>query len=108
MLLQSHDITENEQLLDGGPIRLLPAIRKDWSGSFRLRARGGFLLTCTFEKGTPTHVTILSERGRTVRLVNPFASCAISVNGEILPPKKDRLIELPTKSGESIQFSKAE
>jgi hypothetical protein len=108
MLLQSHDITEKEQLLDGGPIRLLPAIRKDWSGSFRLRARGGFLVTCAFEKGMPTSVTILSERGRTLRLVNAFPSCDININGQPISAKKDRLIELPTKSGDRIELTKGE
>ena len=86
----------------------LLAIRNDWSGSFRFRSRGGFLVTCVFEKGTPKSLTILSERSRSLRLVNPFAACAISVNGQTLPPKKDLLTELPTKAGENIQFSKAE
>jgi hypothetical protein len=56
MLLQSHDSAEAEQLLDGGPIRLLPATRKDWSGRFKLRARGGFIVTCEFQKEfSPAH-----------------------------------------------------
>jgi len=105
MLLQSHDLTQEEKLLDGGPIRLVPCIRKNWSGGFRLRVRGGFLVTCEFEGGTVKRATIQSERGRKLQVVNPFAKCAISVNGQPQPVSKDRLIELPTKAGDSIEIS---
>ena len=105
MLLQSHDLAAEEKLLDGGPIRLIPAIRRNWSGNFKLRARGGFLVTCRFENGAVTRAEILSERGRTLQVVNPFASCAITVNGKELPPSKDRLLSLPTKPSEAMVLS---
>jgi hypothetical protein len=102
MLLQSHDLAAAEQLLDGGPIRLLPAIRKNWSGNFKLRARGGFLVTCAFENGAAKRVEILSQHGRRLQVVNPFAEARITGNGKELPASKDRLISLPTKPGETV------
>ena len=105
MLLQSHDLATEEKPLEGGPIRLIPAIRKNWSGHFKLRARGGFLVTCRFENGAVTRAEILSERGRTLQVINPFAEARITVNGKELPPSKDRLLSLPTKPGETIALS---
>ena len=105
MLMQSHDLATEEKLLDGGPIRFLPGIRKTWSGSFRLRARGGFLVTCEFENGAVKRAEIQSERGRKLQVVNPFPNCAIRVNGKPQPAVKDRLIEMPTRAGETIELS---
>jgi hypothetical protein len=104
MLMQSHDLSTEEKLLDGGPIRFLPGIRKTWSGSFRLRARGGFLVTCEFENGAVKRAEIQSERGRKLQVVNPFSNCAIRVNGKPQPAVKDRLIEMPTRAGETIEL----
>ena len=103
--MQSHDLATEEKLLDGGPIRFLPGIRKTWSGSFRLRARGGFLVTCEFENGAVKRAEIQSERGRKLQVVNPFPNCAIRVNGKPQPAVKDRLIEMPTRAGETIELS---
>ena len=105
MFLQSHDLAQEEKLLDGGPIRLVPCIRKNWSGSFRLRARGGFLVTCEFENGAVKRAAIQSERGRKLQVVNPFDSCAISINGKARPAAKDRVIILPTKAGDTVKLS---
>jgi len=88
-LLQSHDLADSEQLLDGGPIRLLPALRKTWSGNFKLRARGGFLVECAFTNGQVKEIKILSEQGRKLRLINPWDS---------------KLIERNTQVGEKLTF----
>jgi hypothetical protein len=102
MLMQSHDLATEEKLLDGGPIRFLPGIRKTWSGSFCLRARGGFLVACEFENGAVKRAEIQSERGRKLQFVNPFTKCVVSVNGKALPATNDRLITLPTRLGDAI------
>jgi hypothetical protein len=57
-LLQSHS----------GVIRVLPAVSKTWSGEFRLRAEGGFLVSVAFEKGA-ARSRIRARKGCAV--VNP-------------------------------------
>lgn len=105
MLLQSHDLASEETLLTGGPIRLLPSIRGNWSGNFKLRARGGFLVTCQFTDGKVNRVIIESEQGRNLRVNNPFAHCKIAVNGSPRLSVSDPLITLPTQRGDRIELS---
>jgi hypothetical protein len=62
ILLQSHN----------GMIRILPAVAPGWSGMFRLRAEGGFLVAAAFEGGNPRFVEIVSLRGNPCRLANPW------------------------------------
>ncbi|MEI6751877.1 MAG: glycoside hydrolase family 95-like protein [Paludibacter sp.] len=104
MLFQSHDLAENEKLLDGGVIRLLPAIRKTWSGSFKLRARGGFMVTCQFQKGTVTRTVIQSESGRTLSLQNPYSVCQVILNGKANAVTSDKIVLLNTKPGDVFEF----
>ena len=107
-LLQSHNLTtaEKTDVFNGGPIVVLPAIRDDWSGSFKLRARGGFLVTVEFlQKRKPVKLTIESERGSTLRLVNPFAECVVSVDGKRVQTSKDKVISLSTRPGDVLQFA---
>lgn len=61
VLLQSH----------GGLIRILPAVANDWSGAFRLRAEGGFLVSATFRGGKPQSIEIQSLEGWECRLASP-------------------------------------
>ena len=73
-LLQSH----------GGVIRVLPAASAKWSGSFRLRAEGGFLVDAEFTAGRATAVAVRSLFG---------GECAIDVGG--------RVSRFATRAGES-------
>ena len=63
MLLQSHE----------DAIRVLPAAPKTWSGVFRFRARGGFLVSACFSGGVPEFVEIESLNGRPLALYHPWA-----------------------------------
>jgi hypothetical protein len=63
MLLQSHE----------GAIRILPATPKTWCGLFRLRARGGFLVSTYFSAGVPAFVEIESLTGRSLAIHHPWA-----------------------------------
>lgn len=63
MLLQSHEEA----------IRILPATPKAWSGLFRFRARGGFLVSARFSKGVPDFVEIESTGGRSIAIHHPWA-----------------------------------
>jgi len=84
---------------------LLPSIRGNWSGNFKLLARGGFLVTCQFTDGKVTRVIIESEQGRNLRVNNPFAHCKIAVNGSSKLSVSDPLIKLPTQRGDKIELS---
>jgi alpha-L-fucosidase 2 len=65
----------NEMLLQswGGRIRVFPAIPDEWRDvSFRdLRAEGAFLVSAERRRGVATRLSILSEKGGTVRVVWP-------------------------------------
>jgi hypothetical protein len=58
----------------GGPeiISVFPAWPKQWEASFRLLARGGFLVTAAVRGGKVEFVEIESRLGETCRLRNPW------------------------------------
>jgi hypothetical protein len=107
-LLQSHALTAPERTdpLSGGPIVILPAVRNDWAGRFRLRARGGFLVRVEFQANrTPQRISIESERGQTLRLENPFVECRVTRGGKQVAVSKDAVLSVPTKPGDVLEFS---
>jgi len=106
-LLQSHVLTAPGKTdpLTGGPIVLLPAVPKDWAGRFKLRARGGFLVTVEFQPGRRVErVVVESERGQTLTLANPFPKGCVFKGGKQLLSTKDSVIRLPTQKGEVLEF----
>jgi hypothetical protein len=62
MLIQSH---ENR-------IRLFPACKKDYSGSFKLAAQGGFIVKSKIQNGKILFAEIESAFGGTIRLADPW------------------------------------
>jgi hypothetical protein len=107
-LLQSHALTTPERTdpLGGGPIVILPAVRSDWAGRFRLRARGGFLVSVEFQaKRTPTRIRIESERGQMLRLENPFVECRVTRGGKQVFVSREAVLAVPTKSGDVLEFT---
>lgn len=82
MLLQSHT----------GVIKVFPAVPTKWqNASFsNLRAMGAFLVSATYEKGKPSTITIESEKGGMMKLLNPF---------------QGKVIEKQMKPGETLTFS---
>ena len=78
LFLQSHAEEPDAHLLTGGPIRLIPAVPKAWSGSFKLLARGGFEVECAFEKGVVTKCTARSTRGGAFRYVDPWTGKVVT------------------------------
>jgi hypothetical protein len=62
MLLQSH----------GGRIRVFPAIPQNWTGAFRLRAVGGFMVTAECDQGKTAYVLIESTAGGECVVANPW------------------------------------
>lgn len=65
MLLQSHT----------GIIRVFPALPEYWqNASFRnMRAMGAFLVSASYKDGAVERISILSEKGGTMKLFNPFS-----------------------------------
>jgi len=51
MLLQDAPLEPSADLSRGGDVKLLPCVPAAWSGSFRLHARGGKAVTCSFAGG---------------------------------------------------------
>ena len=64
MLMQSHT----------GVIRVFPALPEGWreAGFDKMRAVGGFLVSARYENGKVQHVTIQSEKGGVLKVLNPF------------------------------------
>jgi len=92
----------------GGPeiIRIAPAWPKRWDATFRLLARGGFLVSATIRSGVVEGIEIQSRLGETCRLRNPWGTpCLVTeiggretrVEGDIVhfdttPAKRYRLV----------------
>ena len=53
-------------------IELFAAWPKEWDASFKLLARGGFVVTATIRGGTVESAEVLSQIGGTCRIRNPF------------------------------------
>jgi len=73
MLLQSYS----------GTVRVFPAIPKDWQDvSFdKLRAEGAFVISAERKGGHTLAVTVVAEKGGTLRLDNPFGAASYDVIG---------------------------
>lgn len=99
--LGSISMTLNEALLQsvsprpGEPeiIRVFPAWPRSWDATYRLLARGGFLVSSAVRKGNVEFVEIQSRRGEPCQLRNPWdGPCVVSqvdgasqmLEGEIL------------------------
>ena len=82
MLLQSHT----------GIIRVFPAIPEGWreAGFDKMRAVGGFLVSADYRNGKIQDVTIQSEKGGVLKILNPFT---------------DQVEERSTKPGEIIKLA---
>ena len=104
-LLQSHTPEPADSLLDGGVVRILPVPNPDISGSLKLRARGGFIVEATFEKGSVIKALITSERGGELKLENPRETSSVTVGGKPAGVFKDRIITVKTSPGDKIAIS---
>ena len=87
-------------------IRVFAAWPPEWDATFQLRARGGFVITASHQKGKVESVEILSDAGAPLRLHNPWGEAEVSVVRGALPPLRLRgsVLTLPTKPGERVVF----
>ena len=77
MLLQSQAVEPDANLFGGGVLRLLPCVPETWSGSYKLRARGGFIVECAFERGEVKSATFTATRAATLRYQDPLSGKTI-------------------------------
>jgi len=82
-------------------IRVFPACPRQWQASFRLLARGGFLVSASLRNGEVSFIELQSRRGETCRLRNPWGeACSITqLNGpsQVL---EGELLQFDTVSGQ--------
>jgi hypothetical protein len=103
----------NESLLQSynGVLRLFP----NWSranGSARfetLRAVGAFLVSASYDGKVASNVRLFSERGTTVKLVNPWPNSQIKVtrvkdNQPATVSVKGEVVQFPTQAGERYRI----
>lgn len=94
-----HDVPYGS--LSGGIIRVCPAVPRDWSGSFKLNAAGGFSVECAFAGGRPLWIEIVSGLGRECVLANPWThDVLLEKEGETLTLPLSRTFRWNTRPGE--------
>jgi hypothetical protein len=100
----------NEVLLQSqnGLIRVLPAVSRSWSGIFRLRAEGGFLVAADFAQGTARLVEVQSLLGRRCRIRNPWdETCVVRTAEQEVIRTEDRVVRFDTQIGHLYMLTPA-
>ena len=92
MLIQSHT----------GTIRIFPAIPSDWQEADfdNLRTYGAFLVSAKLKEGVVAEVQIVSEKGGTLQIENPFNTKDIKTDKDF--ELKDNVLVMETVAGEMI------
>ena len=102
----------NECLLQSysGTLRFFPNTKNLGPARFsKLRAAGAFLISAVWDGKTVSSVEIHSERGATVRMVNPWEQpnvrvAGLSDNREITVRRDGNVIEFPTQAGKRYRI----
>lgn len=102
--------TINEMLCMGhqGVVRLFPVWPRDKDALFsQLRVEGAFLVSGELKKGMVVSVSVFSEQGRILNLINPWKgkSVCLEVNGSEKKTLTGDTIRLETKSGKTYRFT---
>lgn len=99
MLIQSHT----------GSVHLFPAIPEEWGsvGFKNLRTQGAFLISADKVDGKVEKVTIYSEMGGEIRLINPFPSRDVTLVGDgTIQWEENELIIIMKEGAETSLVSK--
>jgi hypothetical protein len=85
----------------GDPIiRMFPAWPKEWDASFKLLARGAFLVSASMKSGKIESVTVESQADAECRLANPWPGSRVLVRGDGEPQTLDgNLLRFKTNKG---------
>ncbi len=97
----------NEMLLQSysGRIRVFPAMPDDWTGSFVLHARGGFIVMSEKTTDGISYVAIESRLGQMCQVVNPWSGrkdvhiCDVTADEQIVYPTASENICFNTIAG---------
>lgn len=102
-LLQS---VSNGAACDDTVIYVFPAWPPEWEASFKLLAKGGFLVESEMKDGKVSFVKILSQKGGICRLHNSWEGKSISVacNGCEVDKTVDDSIVFDTQQGKSYEI----
>jgi alpha-L-fucosidase 2 len=93
-----------------GIIRLFPNTQNLGPARFQqLRAAGAFLVSATYDGQNIRHVSLLSEKGKTVRLAKPWSRSAIQVarvrDGRSVPVRvEEQILVFDTEPGEQYRI----
>jgi hypothetical protein len=85
-------------------IRLFPAWPDEWEGSFKLLARGGFLVTSSFKNGQVEFAEIVSQAGADCMIRNPWPGQAVDLyrNGKKSSLGDKSLFRIKTTKGDRL------
>jgi hypothetical protein len=89
----------------GDPVlRLFPAWPKEWDASFKLRARGGFVVSASMSAGRVRTLELESQAGGRCRLRNPWAPGPVRLEraGARSERLEGELLEFATSAGERV------
>ena len=99
ILLQSH----------GGIIRIAPAVGAAWSGVFRLRGEGGFLVTADVDGGVVRLAEVKSLLGGVCTIANPWpGECVVRQESDLLLRSGERTLAFPTRRGGTYLLENAD
>lgn len=86
-------------------LHLFPAWPKQWDASYRLHARGGFVVEATIRAGEVKTVRLRSGAGAVCRLRNPFpGAVTLHRDGRAAETLTGALLDFPTRAGEAIDL----
>ena len=94
-----------------GTIRLFPNTRNLGPARFRdLRAAGAFLVSAAFDGKRVSQVSLLSEKGKDVRLANPWKAASVRVtrqrDGHSVPVREEKgILIFATDAGETYNIA---
>jgi alpha-L-fucosidase 2 len=102
----------NECLMQSyaGPMRVFPNTHNLGPARFEnLRAVGAFLVSATYDGNKVTHFSLYSEKGKTAKLVSPWAGKGLRVirssdHGPVQVALSDDVATFDTRAGETYQM----
>ena len=105
----------NECLMQSyaGPMRVFPNTHKLGPARFEnLRAVCAFLVSATYDGNKVTHFSLYSEKGKTAKLVSPWAGKRLRVirssdHGAVQVALNDDVVTFDTRAGETYQIAPA-
>ena len=101
--------TLNEMALQSfeGVVRIFPNWDRQIDCEFKnLRADGAFLVSAKLKSGKTEYVKIKSEKGRVLKMQNPFKKCIVK-SQSFSKEFKEEYFELNTAAGEEFVITSA-